>query len=125
MDVSDSAETCTPDYSHVERYVHKLLQNSDAIRVLKPLPGTMAQLDVVVIFDGSDVPFVIRGTLCYECVRWKLVGECYVSGWMDGTYSGHEVMDDVDLYLAMADAEPDTDFSYSKKTLLSEFFVLC
>jgi hypothetical protein len=81
--------------------------------------------DVVVIFDGSEVPFVIRKTLHDDDVRWKLVGECYVDGWMDGSYSGHDVVDDVDQCHAVADMEPVTDFSSSKKTLLSEYFVLC
>jgi len=81
--------------------------------------------DLVVIFDGGQVPFVLRQAHDSIDVRWKLVGECYVDGWMDGSYYGHEVVDDVDQYLAAADAETDTDFSYRKKTLLSEYFVLC
>jgi len=81
--------------------------------------------DLVVIFDGGSVPFVLRQAHDSIDVRWKLIGECYVDGWMDGSYYGHEVVDDVDQYLAAADAETDTDFSYRKKTLLSEYFVLC
>ena len=94
--------------------------------------------DVVVIFDGSDVPFVIRKMHrddsvrlplvgeCYdEIVQWNLVGECHIDGWMDGSYSVHDVVDDAGQDLAMADGEPNIDFSHSKKTLLSEYFVLC
>ncbi|KAH6868095.1 heterokaryon incompatibility protein-domain-containing protein [Alternaria rosae] len=94
--------------------------------------------DVVVIFDGSDVPFVIRKMRrddsawlplveeCYDEIgQWKLVGECHVDGWMDGSYYGHEVVDVVDQDFAMADGKPDIDFSHSKKTLLSKYFVLC
>lgn len=36
--------------------------------------------DVIVIFDGSDVPFVIRETRSDDDLRWKLVGECYLCG---------------------------------------------
>ena len=81
--------------------------------------------DSVIIFDGSKVPFVTRKAIDDGSIRWKLVGECYANGWMDGSYYGHEVVDDVDQYLAAADAETDTDFSCRKKTLLSEYFVLC
>jgi hypothetical protein len=81
--------------------------------------------DVVVIFDGSDVPFVIRETPSDDDVRWKLAGECYLCGWMDGSYSDHRIVDDVDDGLATADTEPNADSSYKKETLLSEYFVLC
>jgi len=81
--------------------------------------------DLVVIFDGGSVPFVLRQAHDSIDVRWKLLGECYVDGWMNGDYYGHEVVDDADQYLAAADAETDTDFSFRKKTLLSEYFVLC
>jgi len=81
--------------------------------------------DLVVIFDGGHVPFVLRKAHDSIGVRWKLLGECHVEGWMDGSYYGHEVVDDVGQYLAAADAKTDTDFSYRKKKLLSGYFVLC
>lgn len=59
--------------------------------------------DVVDIFDGSDVPFVIRKTRSDDGLRWKLVGECYLCGWMDGSYSDHRIVDDLDDGLATAD----------------------
>jgi len=81
--------------------------------------------DLVVIFDGGHVPFVLRQAHDSIDVRWKLLGECYVDGWMDGSYYGHEVVDDINQYHAAADGEPNTEFSFRKKTLLSEYFVLC
>jgi len=81
--------------------------------------------DLVVTFDGGQVPFVLRQAHDRNQVRWKLVGECYVDSWMDGSYNGHEVVDEVDQYHAAADGEPDTEFPFRKETLLSEYFVLC
>ena len=81
--------------------------------------------DVFVIFDGSDVPFVIRETPSDDYVRWKLAGECYLCGWMDRSYSDHRIVDDVDDGLATADTKPNADSSYKKETLLSEYLVLC
>ena len=81
--------------------------------------------DLVVIFDGGQVPFVLRQVHDSIDVRWKLIGECHVNGWMDGGYYGHEVVDDVDQYHAAADGEPNTEFPFRKETLLSEYFVLC
>jgi len=81
--------------------------------------------DLVVIFDGGSVPFVLRKAHDSIDVRWKSLGECYVDGWMDGSYYGHEVVDDVDQYHAAADGEPNTEFPFRKETLLSEYFVLC
>ena len=80
--------------------------------------------DVVDIFDGSDVPFVIRKTRSDDGLRWKLVGECYLCGWMDGSYSDHRIVDDLDDGLATADTYPNADSSYNE-TLLSEYFVPC
>jgi len=105
-----------PSYSHlfttVKGYIGKASRNAKVD-------------DLVVIFDGGDVPFVLRKAYGDIDGQWKLVGECHVDGWMDGSYYGHEVLDDVDQYLAAADAETSTDFSYPKETLLSEYFVLC
>jgi hypothetical protein len=44
-------------------------------------PYGMQEGDEVVIFDGADTPFVLRADKSgYD--RWKLVGECYLDGWM-------------------------------------------
>jgi len=48
-------------------------------------PAAMEEDDKVVIFDGSTVPSVLR----WDCSRngarmYKLVGECYVHGLMQG-----------------------------------------
>ena len=80
--------------------------------------------DLVVIFDGCDVPFVIRKAHSDSGIHWKLVSECYVDGWMDGSYHGHEVVDDPDQECTPADAETNTDPLYQKRTLVSEYFVL-
>jgi len=81
--------------------------------------------DAVVIFDGSKVPFVIRNAHSDSGIRWKLVSECYADGWMDGSYHGHEVRDDPDQECTAADTETNTDPWYKKRTLVSEYFVLC
>ena len=81
--------------------------------------------DLVVIFDGGDVPFVIRKAHSDSGIRWRLVSECYVDGWMDGSYYSHEVVDDSDQACTAADAETNTDPLHRKRTLVSEYFVLC
>ncbi len=41
--------------------------------------------DVVCVVGGADVPLVLRAA---ENGNWKLVGECFVHGFMDGEFSG-------------------------------------
>jgi hypothetical protein len=51
--------------------------------------------DKVVIFDGAETPFVLWGTAAREDMAgWKLVGDCYVDGWMDGNCHGCEILNE-------------------------------
>ena len=102
---------CSHTFTTVEGYMGKIPEDTEID-------------DLVVIFDGSEVPFVIRKAHGDSSKGWKLVGECYVDGWMDGSYYGHEVLDDMHQHSAAA-VETDADFSYRKPTLLSEYFLLC
>ncbi|KAH8682947.1 heterokaryon incompatibility protein-domain-containing protein [Tricladium varicosporioides] len=40
--------------------------------------------DRICIFDGVQVPFVLRQDANSGSKGWHLVGECYLQGWMDG-----------------------------------------
>ncbi len=53
-----------------------------------------AQLgDVVCVLYGGEIPFVLRQTT-QDSGRWKIIGECYVDGLMQGEAMGmHRVMD--------------------------------
>ncbi|KAH6016862.1 hypothetical protein HBI82_109820 [Parastagonospora nodorum] len=53
-------------------------------------PRWMKEQDQVVIFDGAETPFLLRGVTVNETEAWKLVGDCYLDGWMDGGYNGHQ-----------------------------------
>ena len=49
--------------------------------------------DKVVIFDGGKTPFVLREKPTSNGrLQWALVGDCYLEGWMDGSYAGHDVL---------------------------------
>ena len=48
--------------------------------------------DVVCVLRGGDVPFILREK---EDGYWKLVGEAYVHGIMDGSWVRNAVKDDV------------------------------
>jgi hypothetical protein len=51
--------------------------------------------DAVVIFDGAQTPFVLRSAAVADGdLEWTLVGDCYMDGWMDGTYNGNIVHDE-------------------------------
>jgi hypothetical protein len=52
-------------------------------------PKFMKPQDRIVIFDGAETPYVLRpyGN------DYKVVGPCFVHGWMDGDYFGHAVLD--------------------------------
>jgi hypothetical protein len=76
--------------------------------------------DKVVIFDGGKTPFLLREAGHHGDVKkYKLVGDCYVDGWMNGKYFGHEIVDDVDGECG------DPKIRSSGKTLYSEDFVIC
>lgn len=54
--------------------------------------------DTVVIFDGAQTPFVLRSASpSASDAEWTLVGDCYLDGWMDGEFAGHDVKEEVDV----------------------------
>jgi hypothetical protein len=53
----------------------------------------------VVVFDGAETLFVLRRVDGDDCVgAWKLIGDCYVDGWMDGGYNGNGVVGEVSVF---------------------------
>jgi hypothetical protein len=92
-------------------------------------PAWMEPGDQVVIFGGCVSPFIIRksvdqrknnGTETGE--RWKLIGDCYLLGWMHGDYFGHPVVDELPSQQEQDEhfAEPD-----AKKYLVKEWIDIC
>jgi hypothetical protein len=49
--------------------------------------------DEIALFKGSKCPFVVRPTAS----RWKLVGDCYVQGMMDGRDFREDACDEMDF----------------------------
>jgi hypothetical protein len=87
--------------------------------------------DKVVIFDGAETPFLLRQAMAGTGEEaWRLVGDCYLEGWMIGDYfgctieSGPESDEPVEskTYLKGI-AYHDTEFR--RRPLRTEFFTLC
>ena len=58
----------------------------------------MAPGDQVVIFDGGKTPFIFRNAVNEDGEHsntWKLLGDCFLLGWMYGDYFGHTVVDEM------------------------------
>jgi hypothetical protein len=48
-------------------------------------PAWMRDADRVVIFDGAETPFLLRRATDKTNVEsWRLIGDCYLEGWMFG-----------------------------------------
>jgi hypothetical protein len=95
--------------------------------------------DQVVMFDGADVPFVLRK----HGDDWKILGQCYLHGWMDGNYFGHAIIDPFSHNSANAyentnscqdsreDIEPTSQHAYVPpghdgiRVLVKQDFVIC
>jgi len=64
-------------------------------------PAALATGDQVVILDGARTLFVLRQepSACTGSrqKQWRLIGDVYLLGWMDGHYLGHEIVDEVDV----------------------------
>ncbi|KAH7076444.1 heterokaryon incompatibility protein-domain-containing protein [Paraphoma chrysanthemicola] len=91
-------------------------------------PDSTRQGDKVVIFDGAETPFLLReigGDA--DTKRYKLVGDCYLQGWMDGEYCDHEIVDEVKEKPSGRLARWKAKFRSSRDTsvLRSEEFVIC
>jgi hypothetical protein len=85
-------------------------------------PDWMKFGDQVVIFDGCVSPFIIRKSHDQEKnndtetgERWKMVGDCYLLGWMHGDYFGPSQQEQDEHF-----AEPD-----AKKYLVKEWIDIC
>ncbi|KAF3051819.1 hypothetical protein E8E11_004158 [Didymella keratinophila] len=99
-------------------------------------PTALRSGDQVVIFDRGVTPFVLREAAhpsTSEQKRWRLVGDAYLLGWMDGDYNGCKVVDeDVDNHNAAkrreAGAEKDSKDAgdpLRPRVLIGTSFVLC
>jgi hypothetical protein len=82
--------TDTPRCLYASRYYMRdrvLLMTSSGYLGLGP--KFMNPQDRIVIFDGAETPYVLRpyGN------DYKVVGPCFVYGWMDGDYFGHAIID--------------------------------
>jgi hypothetical protein len=82
--------------------------------------------DKVVIFDGGKTPFLLREAGHHGDVKkYKLVGDCYVEGWMDGKYFGHKIVDEVDGKCGGPLTRRKAKTRSSRKKLCSEDFIIC
>ena len=106
--------------------------------------------DKVVIFDGTKTPFIVRADTTVDSIwskRYKIVGDCYLHGWMYGDYNGCRVLNDqeattktpgsdnpalfqsvfgVDSRLARnKDVRTSIDTILDKKALHRQTFVIC
>jgi hypothetical protein len=102
-------------------------------------PQSLQRGDQVVMFDGADVPFVLRK----HGDDWKILGQCYLHGWMDGHYFGHAIIDPFSHNSANAydntnncqdsrqDIEPTSQYAYVPpghdgiRVLVKQDFVIC
>ncbi|KAF3038698.1 hypothetical protein E8E12_008721 [Didymella heteroderae] len=53
--------------------------------------------DLVVLFSGAKTPFILRKEPDSDSqgpIRYRLVSDCYLHGWMNGDYFGHKVIDE-------------------------------
>lgn len=90
-------------------------------------PRWMRERDQVVIFNGAETPFLLRKHDANEAETWKLVGDCYVDGWMDGEYNGHQVESMVESVGADRNQRHDTPHQEADKgmrILKSQSFAL-
>ncbi|KAH7069275.1 heterokaryon incompatibility protein-domain-containing protein [Paraphoma chrysanthemicola] len=91
-------------------------------------PDSTRQGDKVVIFDGAETPFLVReigGDA--DTKKYKLVGDCYLQGWMNGKYYGHEIVDEAEWRPSGRLAKWKAKLRSSRDTpvLRSEEFVIC
>ena len=63
-------------------------------------PAELREGDRVVIFDGGKIHSILRYANAEDVKdyhnRWKPVGYAYLLGWMDGSYFGHEIVDEIE-----------------------------
>jgi hypothetical protein len=88
-------------------------------------PSWMQPGDRVVIFDGGATPFILRKHTKEDAdgsPMWKLVGDCFLLGWMDGGYCGYTVVDEMPTKAKMTEEEAARK---AAKILVREKFVLC
>jgi hypothetical protein len=88
-------------------------------------PSWMQPGDRVVIFDGGATPFILHKHTKEDAdgsQLWKLVGDCFLLGWMDGGYCGHTVVDELPQ---KAEINEEEVVGTDEKVLVRERFVLC
>lgn len=94
--------------------------------------------DRVVIFDGANTPFIIRKHKTKDgdqTGRYLLVCDCYLHGWMDGSYFGHKTVDLADGPCTSAGVSASTNVvvgrgksvnaSDTARTVWRQDFVVC
>ncbi|EXJ69305.1 uncharacterized protein A1O5_07341 [Cladophialophora psammophila CBS 110553] len=64
--------------------VHSMPLGITAKKYLASAPWTAREGDIIVLFAGAHVPFVLRRNLPLEEAYYSLIGACYVHGIMDG-----------------------------------------
>jgi hypothetical protein len=75
--------------------------------------------DSVVVFDRGEMPFILRQSSVVKGVSsWILISDCYVEGWMGGSYFGHKVMNTYGKESANSGME-------AEGVIFGEDFVIC
>jgi len=75
-------------WDEISKAVETIIEDKDLFVTAKGYLGlgqeTCAVGDVVCIFLGGEVPFLVRAEKCGDADGFKFLGECYVHGVMDG-----------------------------------------
>ncbi|KAF2030172.1 hypothetical protein EK21DRAFT_112278 [Setomelanomma holmii] len=78
--------------------------------------------DKAVIFDGGETAFILRSVRRGDNAEksCRLIGDCYMNGWMDGTYCRHHIIDvaEEERFDAVQPKRPGFLFRQSMKLLL-------
>jgi hypothetical protein len=92
-------------------------------------PAWMREADRVVIFDGAETPFLLRRATDKTNVEsWRLVGDCYLKGWMFGRSAAVGQIDSQPSPAGMAgqgNYTTECEGSEKRTTIYPEFFTLC
>jgi hypothetical protein len=100
-------------------------------------PKWLKEQDKIVVFDGAETPFILRRTTD-EVVgeAWLLMGDCYLHGWMVGSYLERKIKNNTEAMMPTFKSEfftateqdditRDNGVTTMMPTFKSELFTLC